>query len=100
MTNRVKETEWETVIIAAHLWANNNQWPTTEQFAELRAVLDPARSQESIEPRVWLMQTAFGCERGPGGTSKLDYDTAELFRLKPNVMTALAEKLRELLAAQ
>jgi hypothetical protein len=100
MTTQVKETEWEAAIIAAHLWGTDNRWPTAEEFAQLHTLLDPARSQGSIETHVWRMQTAFGAERGTTGTSKLDYDIAELFRLKPDVMTALAEKLRELLTAQ
>ena len=97
---RVKETEWEAVIIAAMLTANGNQWPTDEQFTELRAQLDPARTQGSIETRVWRMQTAFRCERGTDGTSALDFEVAGLFQSHPDVMMALARKLSELITAE
>jgi hypothetical protein len=95
-TSRVKETAWETTIIAAHLWEHHSQWPTDEQLDELQTLLDSARTRGSVETHVWRMQTAFGCERGTNGTSKLDFDIAELFRSKPDVMMALAHKLREL----
>ena len=97
--NRVKESEWEAALIAAALWANGNRWPTEDQLAYLRSLLNPERSQASLEMRTWRMQTAFDPQCGANGMSKLDDDMVELFELKPDVMMALARKLGELLTA-